>query len=366
MTTSKTLIAAGILTALVGSATTWAAGPELHVGASCETTTVEPGSPVTVPIEFRTGTDDGGVPNRVSAIDFQLQFPEQFTVIDVVLAARLDDSGFRAPQWQGSVGLPIVPGQTQIALEPEFALPLPELTDGPVVEVTLALAADAAGGCAAMTLVPESVQFSAPPQGLGVDAGPLGNGAIQIAGTAVTTTVPASTTTTTLAQSEQCGDCVDNDGNGAIDLADPACGAQAVVVKRVKIAGRNTQKALLQAELPMVVTPDDLSPHVAMWVEPPAAEPSHCALPVLAPGEFRMKDRKKGAQLRFKAKTGTVRKLTLSASEARGRTTLTAVLVGVGIPEDAGIVEIGLELGDRSFFERVPRKSKKVFAPAGR
>jgi hypothetical protein len=64
------------------------------------------------------------------------------------------------------------------------------------------------------------------------------------AGSVTTTTLPGGTTTTTLptGEFEVCGNCLDDDGNGAVDLEDAACcdGAQAaaLTLKRGRIAPR--------------------------------------------------------------------------------------------------------------------------------
>jgi hypothetical protein len=53
---------------------------------------------------------------------------------------------------------------------------------------------------------------------------------------AATTTTTSSTTTTTLAGAEVCGNCVDDDGDGLVDLDDPACcGAGAINARKLKL-----------------------------------------------------------------------------------------------------------------------------------
>lgn len=61
--------------------------------------------------------------------------------------------------------------------------------------------------------------------------------------------------TSCVTQEHQCGDCADDDGNGLVDAADPACGAAALEVKRANVlaargAGRGSLTLTLNGALP--------------------------------------------------------------------------------------------------------------------
>ncbi len=114
-----------------------AAGPELSVGASCDTDRIGGGAAVTVPITFRAGTGDAGLPNGVSAIDFAVTFAaDAFTVSDVRLrragARHLDIRlGAHARDFRRRLD-----AQASRSA-PEFQFPLPTLPDGPIAELVL-------------------------------------------------------------------------------------------------------------------------------------------------------------------------------------------------------------------------------------
>jgi len=52
-----------------------------------------------------------------------------------------------------------------------------------------------------------------------------------------------------------CDDCVDNDGNGRTDLADPSCGGDAAVLKRVKVSKKGALNVRGKAALPFLPVP---------------------------------------------------------------------------------------------------------------
>jgi cysteine-rich repeat protein len=52
-----------------------------------------------------------------------------------------------------------------------------------------------------------------------------------------------------------CDDCVDNDGNGRTDLADPSCGGDAAVLKRVKVSKKGALKVSGKAAMPFLPVP---------------------------------------------------------------------------------------------------------------
>jgi hypothetical protein len=302
------------------------AGPELRVGASCESTGAAPGSDVAVGIAFAAGTDESsGRRNEVAAVDFTLRFdPGALTVTDVSLAPTLAESGRWEADWEGSLGRPSSPGSVTVALAPKFAAPpLPSLPDGPLVEVTLAVAADAAPQCSALGL--DGVEFSTPPLGLPLAAGDLANGAVDVGG-------------------EGCADCRDNNGDGLLDLGDPDCGAQIVQVDRL---ARQRKNLLLKTRLARLVSDaEDVQVTVVVGGSVLVCER-------IDRGDFK---RKKGNRLVFKARRGSsmnVRVLTLKRKRSGG-TKLTATLRTTVSSEETS-ANVSLHVGgDRLYARTVP------------
>ena len=314
---------------------TSAAGPELSVGASCDTDRIGGGAAVTVPITFRAGTGDAGLPNGVSAIDFAVTFAaDALTVSDVRPSAGLAP-GTWTFDWERTLGLPETPGRVGIAIAPEFQFPLPTLPDGPIAELVLTGATTGESRCLAIEIPPDSVVLSTPPLGLAITPGSVTGG-----GVAVT---------------ELCQDCADNDGDGLIDLADPDCGARPisaqVMVKRTKhgVASPSIRGTIATAL-------EELAGPVRLSLRPEGVEPATCfAVEAQVSGRKGKKNRRT-----YKLSIAGKKVATLVSNLKKSRTTMAGKLSGLALPPDARGLSVSLWLGSDPFHVTIPlKKSSK-------
>src|SRR5688572_16016631 len=107
-----------------------------------------------------------------------------------------------------------------------------------------------------------------------------------------------------------CDDCIDDDGDGRTDLADPSCGATRAVIKRAKIGKTGTLVVRGKAALPFLPLPgpvrvvvSDAAGHTLCATLPDAVRDGDrvistasigdgsltVTLPATAPGKFEVK-----------------------------------------------------------------------------
>jgi hypothetical protein len=122
--------------------------------------------------------------------------------------------------------------------------------------------------------------------------------------TSTTTTVTTLTTSTTLAAVEVCDDCVDDDGDGLVDFADPDCCAQAAATSltgRLTPAASATKVRLALAFIdPGIVAADPVTQAVVVELHGEGFD--YCAR--VPAGRFVA--RKKGKLFTFKDRSGAV------------------------------------------------------------
>lgn len=312
-----------------------AAGPELTVSVACNTNQVGTGTTVTVPITFRAGSADSGQPNAVSAIDMVVTFAsDAFAVADVRLPGPLASSGSWAVDWERSLGLLETPGRVRIALAPEVAFPVPTLPDGTVVELTLIAMANGQSRCVPVEIAADSVVLSRPPVGLAVAPGPITNGGVAI--------------------TELCQNCVDDDSDGLIDLADPDCGAAPIsfaakpekltVIRKkngtvlVKVRGSLPKAVGAVGRLRVELRPEGVTPPACPAVEE----------------DVKCKGKKK--------KRCTFRQGALIVHPKKQRTMLVATLSRFEVPPGTRRLSLSAWVGAERFYASVPLKKT---APKG-
>ena len=316
-----------------------AAGPELSVATTCDSTPIAAGATVTVPVVFRAGTSDAGSPNAVSAADFAVTFAaDVFDVGDVRLPAGLASSGNWTLAWERTLGQPEVPGRVGILVAPELVTPVPTLPDAAIVELLLVARADAPDRCVAIEIPIDSVVLSTPPLGHAIAPGRVTSG-----GVAITTTV-----------AELCRDCADNDGDDLIDLADPDCGAGALTFtgKRERIAVKDgtDSDAVIDLRGTLDAAFDDVTGPLRLDLRLEGGVQPACHV-VEAAIAKRKGSRHTRAYLFTDASEALVAKLISDLDD--GRSTLAVKLHGLALPE-ASALSVSLWLGNVPFHARVP------------
>jgi hypothetical protein len=170
--------------------------------------------------------------------------------------------------------------------------------------------------------------------------------------------LPRTTTTTTVPQAELCDDCADNDGGGAIDLADAACGATGLVVSRAvvnsgKARTSTDDRVTVRVDLPAAI--GDVSRGVYVALAGTGA-PTVCQT---VPASAFRGNRKRTVFTYRRPGTGLV---LLRLAQRRGRTQ--AFVRVKGIPSADRSLALSLAVGDARYRGAVPlrpRKKKLVF-----
>jgi hypothetical protein len=302
-----------------------AAGPELRVAAQCDVDR-PPGTAVVVGIDFVRGTDDDtGAGNEVSGLDFTVELdPAAFEVERVALAPAL--AGTQA--WLDPVTPEApAPGRLPVQLVPKFQLPLPTLADGRIIELGLAVKPGAAAGCHDITLADDSVVFSAPPLGLSIPAGPISSGGLLVG------SGPQPP--------EICDDCTDNDGDGAIDLADSECAADGFQLGAIK-ASKRKRTLTVKGKLPGALT--DLGDAVRLTVSVDGVAALGCL--ELPADSFRNKKNK-----RFTLQKNTAPGIKSLVLKRGKRTTRLKLTLGDIRVRRRALVGFALQVGDRGYVE---------------
>jgi hypothetical protein len=312
------------------------AAPVLAVGTTCDASVVATGGDLVVPMTL-TG---GGTP--LSAVDFRVTFsPQALALSDVRAPAALAALDTFEVAWDGALLPPEArsPGAAQIAVAPNFAVPVPTLPDGAIAELVFH-ATTGTVGCEAITVDAAATVFSTPPLGTAV-AGTSQSGGVQAGGVQ--------------AGPEVCDNCADDNGDGAIDLADASCASQPLTLSKI-VKAPGTKPLKVRAVLSGAVT--SLGTAVQLAVTTNGASVVCADVPVA-----QFKSKKKGKQFVFKGAGNPISRIVLATPKSGG-TKVTAILKGIGTL-GAGDVGVSLRVGDGAFVGSgvLRQKGKKLVFP---
>jgi hypothetical protein len=153
---------------------------------------------------------------------------------------------------------------------------------------------------------------------------------------------------------EECGDCIDNDGDGAVDLDDPDCAFKGMGLRKVVSKVGKRAKLVVDATFGLL-EPDDVRTGVTLGIGTSAGLVRCDNVPA-----ERFIRNKKGTRLTYNgAATDVLRRLVLKTQKKQRATIAKVVLRDSGFPVDAPDVAVSLHLSGTRHLHAIATLRKK-------
>jgi hypothetical protein len=181
-----------------------------------------------------------------------------------------------------------------------------------------------------------------------------------------TTSTSTTTSTTSITVREACDDCVDNNGDGAVDLADPTCPSAGLVLDKASIhPGRqqNRHRVTVTARATVAGFLPDLPDGIRLTVRSNLGALLPCE-PIPA-NEFKSKTGRRGMRFRLRRPIGRIASLVLASRQPDGPTSIRMKLRRLSVLSGTSQFEVHVWVRGRGFAGtgQLRRRGRQLILP---